>query len=106
MIEKSKKDIENVLSSSENVAELTETMLDMVFGINDREWAESRCLRLLDHPNVDVAGLAATCLGHIARIYKTIGQDTVPSLEAKLADARISGRVEDALDDIRMFAKG
>jgi hypothetical protein len=50
--------------------------------------------------------MAAICLGHLARIHGTLDLDVVePALERVLRDPNTTGDVQDALDDIRVFAK-
>ena len=54
--------------------------------------------------NPDISGLAAICLGHLARIHGQFEKDKViPILRSRLNDTAIAGRIEDALDDIKMF---
>lgn len=49
-------------------------------------------------------GLAATCLGHIARVHGRLDEDkVVVALRERLSDKEIVGRVVDALEDIEMF---
>ncbi|MDD5302499.1 MAG: hypothetical protein PHS14_05250 [Elusimicrobia bacterium] len=69
----------------------------------DPVWAEDICLRFISHANVEVRGLAATCLGHIARIHGSLDlAKVIPLLDRLAADPEVGGRAEDALDDIRM----
>jgi hypothetical protein len=87
-----------------DINKATSTMLYLCFNIDDINWLEDRYIALLEHENDDVSGLAATCLGHIARIHGEINQEKVlPVLQEKLKDARLVGRVQDALDDISIF---
>ena len=51
-----------------------------------------------------IRGLAATCLGHVARRFGTIQPESVALLRLLSADADIGGRADDALDDVAMFA--
>ncbi len=49
-------------------------------------------------------GLAMTCIGHVARMHKVIDKSLViPVLFEKLKHSTLSGRVQDALDDIDIF---
>jgi hypothetical protein len=58
------------------------------------------------HEDADIRGLAVTCLGHLARIHGYIDREKViPVLKLLLNDSEIVGRVEDALSDIKMYAK-
>lgn len=58
----------------------------------------------LSHSDLDIRGLAVTCLGHIARIHKQLDREHVKNILTQLLhDKVISARVEDALGDIEMF---
>jgi hypothetical protein len=71
----------------------------------DWKWAQDWCLFYLSNAeDYDISGLAATCLGHIARVNRNLEKGKVISeLRKKLNDENIKGMVEDALDDIEMF---
>lgn len=70
----------------------------------DWRLAQDACLAHLDHPDPDVRGLAATCLGHIGRIHGRLDRHKVlDALRRKSDDPAIAGQVADALDDIDMF---
>jgi hypothetical protein len=84
--------------------EICDALIGVTFHEPDWHWVRDRCLDFLSHENSDVRGLAATCLGHIARIHHALDQDVVvPALQRLRADPQVGGRAEDALDDIRMF---
>ncbi|MFJ6669805.1 hypothetical protein ACIQMJ_01705 [Actinosynnema sp. NPDC091369] len=81
-------------------------LLELTYDDPDGEWVEPI---LLEHlaPKYDVRLrlLAATCLGHVARIHGKITRRTVvPALQALLADPVVGGTAQDALDDIEQFA--
>lgn len=60
----------------------------------------------LQSPDVWVRGVAATCVGHVARIHRVV--DTLrllPLLKSLGSDPRTAGRMEDALEDIKTFAR-
>jgi hypothetical protein len=79
-------------------------LLAIAFHETDWRWAQDKCLDFLLSDNPEVSGLAATCLGHIARIHRSLDRDKViAALRARLSDKDIRGQVEDALDDIEMF---
>lgn len=70
----------------------------------DWEWLQEKCLELTGHDNPEVRGVAATCLGHIARIHRRLDRDrVVAALQAMVHDSAAGGRAEDALDDIEVF---
>jgi len=70
----------------------------------DPAWSQTIALRFTAHDDAEVRGLAATCLGHIARIHKRLDLGIVVPILVKLTeDPAVGGRAEDALDDIRTF---
>jgi hypothetical protein len=96
----------SLLLKSTDLNVVSDTLLYVCFNVDDIEWIQDKCIELLEHKDEDIAGLAATCLGHIARIHSRINKGKVlPVLQSKLQDTRLSGRVKDALEDIDMFAK-
>lgn len=103
VVEKSIAELENHLKP-DNKKEVTDAILYITFNTNDFNWTQNVITKMMDSDNEDVAGLAITCLGHIARIHGKIDKDRViPLLKEKSQDPRFSGRVEDALNDIDMF---
>ncbi|MDR2905201.1 MAG: MBL fold metallo-hydrolase [Helicobacteraceae bacterium] len=100
----SKEQVLEHLKSNE-VSTVTNALLYATLNFNDWIWIQDECLKLANHQNVDIKGLAVTCLGHLARIHSSINKAKVlPVLFDKLNDKDISGRAQDALDDIKMFA--
>jgi hypothetical protein len=72
----------------------------------DGDWRESQelYLALLDHRNYQVQTLAATCLGHLARVYGHLDEDrVVAALRKARVKPHIRGTASDALDDIELF---
>jgi hypothetical protein len=67
---------------------------------------QEKCLFFFQSDNPDIRKLAATCLGHVARIHNKIDKERVVAiLKSHLKDPDIAGAIQDALDDIEMFAK-
>jgi hypothetical protein len=90
--------------ASTDVERITDALIGLTYHDPDGRWVQDQCLALLDNPDNDVRGLAATCLGHLARIHRDLDRDRVLSaLEQLQADAAIGGRVQDALDDIAIY---
>lgn len=83
--------------------EIANALLAVVSGDSDWVWLETQCIALLDHPASEVRGIAATSLGHIARLYGRLHRDAVERLQNSATDSAIGGRVEDALSDIDRF---
>lgn len=90
--------------SSGNSNEICDALISMAFYDNDWKWSQDQCLYFLEHTDPDVRGVAASCLGHIARIHNNLDRELVENaLTTHLKDKNISGKVQDALDDIQMF---
>lgn len=102
---KSKKELEEMFNSSdENLS--TNALLYVVFNVNDFNWVQNMCLKLIDSKSKTMCLLAITCLGHIARIYGKIDGNVVYILK-KLSkgNGEKAGIAEQALGDIKMFVK-
>jgi HEAT repeat len=90
--------------SSGTSDEICDALIGVTFHDPDWRWVQDRCLTFLGDENSDVRAIAATCLGHIARIHRQLDRDVVvPALERLTADPKIGGTAEDALEDIRIF---
>jgi len=97
-------ELENILKS-EDIEKVTNALLYITFNVDDFDWVQEMCINMVNHKDEDVSGLAITCLGHIARIHSKISRKKViPVLEEKAKDSKFTGRVEDAMDDIDIFA--
>lgn len=99
-------DIEHLLQSADDQV-VIEALMSMCFNINDSKWVQRKCIEVITGKgNDEVKGLAITCLGHVARIHADIDREMVmPVLLECMKDVSLSGRVQDALDDIDMFVK-
>ena len=92
--------------SSGSVEEISHALAALAFHEPDFRWVQELCLNYLDSSDRQIGGLAATCLGHLARIHKAIDKDRVlAALRRRLTDAELSGRIEDAIDDIEMLCQ-
>jgi hypothetical protein len=91
--------------SSDDVDKICDALVRLTFHDRDWNWVQGVCLTFGRHPDPQVRGLAATCLGHLARIHGTLDVDSaVRLLEDLRRDPEVRGRAEDALDDIRQYA--
>lgn len=100
-----REEAEAVFSGRDHQA-ICQALVDVTFTDQDRQWVESLCVRLSRHPEADVRGLVATCLGHLARIHREIDLESARGVLDQLAhdsDASVVARTEEAWDDIRMF---
>jgi len=99
-----KSEIEIMLKSQDGDV-VIDALLYACFNINDPKWILGKCINLIDAGlGDDVRGVAVTCIGHVARIYRNIDrEEVVPFLNEKLRDEFLAGRAQDALDDIEKF---
>jgi hypothetical protein len=73
---------------------------------SDWRWAQSVCLRFLDHREKWVRWNAVTGLSHIARIHGRLDTEiVVPRLKALLNDPEVASNVEDSLTEIDWFIR-
>ncbi|HEY4341678.1 MAG TPA: hypothetical protein VGM97_17170 [Steroidobacteraceae bacterium] len=90
--------------SSGNTEEICRALIAVTFHDPDFRWVQELCLRFLSSEDGQISGLAATCLGHLARIHRNIDKEKVlVALRHHLSDVEICGKVEDAIDDIETF---
>ncbi len=100
----SRSEAEKALSSG-NPEKICQALLSVSFHETDWKWAQENCLRFLENEDPEISGLAAICLGHIARIHKLIDRDRVVSaLRKHSGNPGIAGQIEDAIEDIEKFA--
>jgi hypothetical protein len=84
---------------------ICEALVSAAFHESDGRWVQDKCIEMLSHANDDVRGVAASCLGHVARLHGTVDKmRVVEALAALLTDSSIAGRVQDALDDVEQFS--
>ena len=82
------------------------TLVSVAMFESDRRWAQDQCLKFAKHSDSFVRGVAATCLGHLARIHGVIDEDEVVPVVRELLrdrDPKTRGKAHDALDDFSTF---
>ena len=85
---------------------ICDALVRAAFHDPDWRWVQTQCLTFMKSPNAVVRGLAATCIGHLARLHKQLDLAQVrPALIALAEDTEAGGRAADALDDIRTYIK-
>lgn len=86
--------------------QICETLIRVALHDPDWRWVQSQCLSFLDGPDPALQSVAIICLGHLARIHRTLELDTVvPRLVSLLNDEMLSGSAHDTLDDIAIFIR-
>jgi hypothetical protein len=88
--------------------DISQTLVTLA--LHDVDWkkVERYCLEFLEHPDAGLRAVAATCIGHLARIHKTLDLDVVlPALYRHLSDPGkwVAGNADNALSDIEIFMK-
>lgn len=103
--EYAREDIEKMLASSEE-KQIQDALLSIGLYGEDWKWSQDKCLEFVVHSNENIAGLAVTCLGHIARIHRELDKKTVlDALKKASQRSELSGRVGSAISDINVFIK-
>ncbi|WBB69038.1 hypothetical protein [Micromonospora sp. WMMD812] len=75
-----------------------------LYGDGDWKEAQELYLGLLDHDDQQVQALAATCLGHLARVYGRLDEDrVVAALRQARVMPHVKGTATNALEDIELF---
>jgi hypothetical protein len=96
---------EEIFTSGDTIM-ICKALVAVTYHNDDWKWVQDTCLKFLSDENLEVSGVAATCLGHLARIHGKLEKTkVVNALRRRLGNSGISGRIEDALDDIQMFLK-
>lgn len=98
----SKQEAKKNLSSKDSRIVIV-TLLSIALNEPDRDWAEKKCLQYLKHPNSDIKDAAILSIAHIARIDRRFNQYAIPFFKKYLKNPELSGRVQDAIDDICVF---
>jgi hypothetical protein len=80
-----------------------EALLRLAWHEEQPKWAESECSAALTDARLAVRLAAATGLGHLARRQRGLDAATIDRLTALLNDPEMGGRIQDALDDVRIF---
>jgi hypothetical protein len=96
---------EKLLTSNRRDA-ICRTLVSVATFESDRHWAQGQCLKFARHDDPFVRGVAATCLGHLARIHGAIDEDEVMPVVRELlrdSDPGTRGKAQDALSDFSVF---
>lgn len=100
-----KSEAKRILASSD-LDRVREVLVYVALNEPDWRWVQEWCLRLLAHDDWSVRALAATCVGHVARIHRQLDLDRcLPALRALLDVPETCGYAESALEDVEMFIR-
>ena len=87
-------------------SEISQTLVTLALYASDWKPVEQYCLDFLESADAGVRKVAATCLGHLARLHQQLDLDRVlAALYKHLSDPDkyVAGAANDALDDIEIF---
>ena len=86
------------------IALICQAIVDAAHYIDDYDWLLKRYGELLNHPDLQVRGVTVSCIGHLARLNNRADKQQLLSILEPFLDCQdISGRVEDAMEDINTF---
>ncbi len=91
---------------SSDAARISKTLVDLALYDPDWKKVQTYCLEFLEYPDAGVRAVAATCIGHLARIHKHLDLDlVVPALYRHQSDTGkyVAGNVDNALSSIERF---
>lgn len=99
--------IREILLCDEDISFCCRLLLKITFDCDDWKWIQDVCIDIINsNREKNICGLAVTCIGHLARIHRKIEKERIFELfEQQKDNPYISGRIEDAIDDINMFVK-
>lgn len=88
-------------------SDLPDALVGLVLNAENTDGLEVLCRELVTtHPDVDLRGVAVTCLGHLARLDRRTQDETRNLLATLEDDPALGGRAGDALDDIAVCVDG
>jgi hypothetical protein len=93
------------IRASGNKDRIPEALVGLALNANEN-WhlVQDVCLELIVDSDPTISAIAATCLGHLARIHGELDLEiVVPALRALMSNPKTSSYASDALEDIEMF---
>jgi hypothetical protein len=97
-------DVRTALDREDISAALNAMVGCALYGDGDWRGSQDLYLALLDHNDHQVQALAATCLGHLARVYGRLDEGrVVAALREGRVRPHVKGTATHALEDIELF---
>ncbi|MEH1129432.1 hypothetical protein [Micromonospora sp. CPCC 206061] len=97
-------DVRAALDRGDLSAALNAMVGTALYDCGDWQELQELHLQLLEHDDRQVSSLAATCLGHLARVHRQLDEArVVQALRRKRSVPHIRGTAADALEDIEIF---
>ena len=97
----SREEADAALSRDDDTYVLCQSILRIALHEADAVWALEHVGRFLLHPHPEVRAVAVSGVGYVVRIHRA--SRILPALYALQADAYVSSRVRETLEDIRQF---
>jgi hypothetical protein len=89
--------------ASSDPQQVSGALLSLAIHDSDWHWVQDVCLSALGHESYKVQATAVLCFSHLARLHHNLDLERVlPALDRLKTDQRLSGRVDDVLDDLWM----
>ena len=103
----SKEETIDILNGNSSVEQKVDALVGAVNTIQDPAWLQELCLSYVNHKDEWIAGAAINGLGDIARIFRQLDLKLVlDKLNAVKSERKdLIGKIDDAMDDIKMFIK-
>jgi hypothetical protein len=90
--------------ASGNRERICDTLISLAYHDPEWRWVQGHCLHFAKNDSWEVRAIAATCLGHLARIHKILDLEFVlPVLRDLLINPKTKEYADDALNDIMIF---
>jgi hypothetical protein len=104
-VERDREEIEILLRSNDK-KDIQDALLSAAYYDPEWKWVQGQCLAFTHHSDQNVRWVAATCLGHLARIHRQLDLELVlPRLTEMRTDPTVKAGADDALEDISFFLK-
>jgi hypothetical protein len=104
--------LDRALADRSHESSAANALVGIALNDDDREFIERCCLELGRRAAAGspLLGLAALCLGHVARRFRHVSDEAVALAEslatrARLDPSDVDGRALDGIDDIRAYLR-
>lgn len=97
------------ISHSDNTSDICNMLVGVAYNEPDPKYAYQLICKYLDHPNIQIIGLAIICIAHISRIHRAVPINPTIELFVNLItgplaqNKEISGRIGDAVSDFSIY---
>jgi hypothetical protein len=90
--------------ASNNRERVCRALVRLTLFDTERGWIEGWLEKFLQSDDTWIRGVAATCVGHVARIHRAVDlRRLAPLLRVLLKDPATAGKAQDAFDDIEVY---